>query len=247
MPHRALYDLGSIVGQYRIGQDEDRVGALLPQGSEQGIVVIGLLGVDRVDRQPGPHGRALHGLELLGGGRIGSVAEHPDSLDCRERLLEDVEPLGAQLRRQHGDPGHVAARAAETRHEPGLHGIDAAERHDDRDRPGRVSRRADGARSHRDDHVDIRPNQLGGQAREPAEVALRESILERDVLPRQVAQLAHRLPEVRVPSAAWARRLEPSDTPELARRLRTGCARCGEETTADRREERPSVHREMAT
>jgi hypothetical protein len=88
---------------------------------------------------------------------------------------------------QHGDPGDVSARAVETRYESGLHGIDATERHDDRDRLGRLPSGTNGARSYRDDHVDIRPRQFGGQAGEAAEVAVGESILECDVRTWHVA------------------------------------------------------------
>jgi hypothetical protein len=105
------------------------------------------------------------------------------------------EPFGTQLWGQHGEAGDVAAWSVQAGHEPSLHRIDPAEGHDDRDRPGCLACRTDGAWSDCDDDVQAQPSEIGGQAGKTVEVTVREPVLELNVLPFQVSKFSHALAE----------------------------------------------------
>ena len=91
-------------------------------------------------------------------------------------------------------PGDVAARARVTDREPHHDGIVDRDRND-RDRRGRVLGEHRGARADGHEHVGCERDQLGQQSRQTFRLALCPAELESEVLPLDIAKLAHALAE----------------------------------------------------
>ena len=137
------------------------------------------------------------GAHLFEDDRVGDVVGIPEQRDARSRrddLLDELKPFRAEVWRNNGVAGDVAARMRKALHQAGPHRI-ANQDHDDRDRRcgglgGAARRRAVGR-----DHVDRQTRQLGRGRRKPLGIAVGAAIFESDGLSFDIAGLAQRLPE----------------------------------------------------
>ena len=111
---------------------------------------------------------------------------------CRHRLLEEFEALPLQLRRQRGQPGHVAAWLREARHEAGRHRV-PSDRGDDRDGLGRVLGREGAGGAGREDDVRLETDKLVREDRMTFLLALRPLVPDDEILSLHVAELTEAL------------------------------------------------------
>ncbi len=79
-------------------------------------------------------------MQLRFRARVGRVGENAARSRLRQKLVQQLEPLGAEGVREHGDAGEIAARAVEARREAKAHRVRGT-RKDDRDRRGGGFRR----------------------------------------------------------------------------------------------------------
>ena len=79
-----------------------------------------------------------------------------------DRLLEQLQPLGAEVGRHHREPGDVSARMREVRDQAGADWI-SHQGHDKRDGGRSALQRTGRDRTVRDDHIDLALNQIGGE------------------------------------------------------------------------------------
>ena len=115
--------------------------------------------------------------------------EHADRPGLRHRLQEDLEALGVEFGGEHVHPRDVAAGPGETRHHAGFEqALAAPKRHDDRDGGGRLLGRENRRRTHRDNEVDRRADQVRRQGRQPLELVLGRPDLEARRLAVDVAE-----------------------------------------------------------
>lgn len=152
-----------------------------------------------------------------------------------------AESLGVELGGEHVHPGDVAAGACETRdHARFDQALAAPKRHDDGDGRRCLLRRDDRWRTHRDDDVDRRPDEVSGQLRKSVEIVLGRANLESRRLPVDVAKLAQRSDQGR----PWDLcRREKTDSPYLPRGLRVGRVRRTEEQKGGENSEYSGGHR----
>ena len=130
---------------------------------------------------------------------------------CRHRLLEEFEPLPLQLRRQRGQPGHVAAWLREARHEASRHRV-PSDRGDDRDGLGRVLGREGAGGAGREDDVRLETDKLVREDRMTFLLALRPLVPDDEILPLHVAELTEALHERRRPGRLRERATRCPDT-----------------------------------
>jgi hypothetical protein len=144
-----------------------------------------------------------------------AVQGHHETADARQ-----LEPLGGDLRSEHGDTGDVASGTGQVGDEAGPHRIAMGD-HDDRNGAGGVAGGPDGRGAAGHDHVDARPDQLASQLGEPLVLTRRYPGLERDVPPLEVPQLLQPLDW-----AFWIQREcrgdQKADARDPGRRLRRG-------------------------
>jgi hypothetical protein len=111
------------------------------------------------DDQRDAEGRCCF-LRLSQLGLLVFLSRGEDGKACRtrDRLLEELQTLSGQGRLRDGNPGHVASRLRQARHESlRLHG---AADHDDGDCLRRVLRRVDCLVADGDDHIRSELDQL---------------------------------------------------------------------------------------
>jgi hypothetical protein len=111
-----------------------------------------------------------------------------------EYLLQELEPLGAELGRHQRKAGDVAARTRKARDDAVADGV-GAHRHHDRDRARRVAGRQHRRRREGDEHVDLHFHELCRKRRHVLELAFAPADLEPVILALGVTELAHPLPE----------------------------------------------------
>src|SRR5262249_18425751 len=113
--------------------------------------------------------------------------------DTRKTFLQQLHALADQLTRDHGQPREVSTRPSEAGDESRLNRI--GKRHkDNRNCLDRVSRNLRCRSPESDDAADPEADQLGGDSAKVC-VALRESILDNDILSFDVAEVFQSLPE----------------------------------------------------
>src|SRR5262249_62178905 len=109
-------------------------------------------------------------------------------------LLEQLESLAAQVRRDNAEPGGIPARSRKAVHQTRSDRI-ADDRHDDRYRSGCALESLGGRRAARDQDVDIAPREVGGELRKPLYSVLAPSPFDRDRLPLDIAELPQPIEE----------------------------------------------------
>ena len=179
---------------HRIAGQQHGIGPLARQYGERAGEIVGAARLDRGEREAQARRRVAH---LFEDHRVGDVVGIPQQRDARRRrddLLDELQPLRAEVRRNNGVAGDVAARMRKALHQSGPHRI-ADQDHDDRDGRcgglgGAARRRAIGH-----DHVDRQTRQIGRRCRKPPGIAVGAAIFESDGLSFDIARLAQRLPE----------------------------------------------------
>ena len=84
-----------------------------------------------VDMPPDRCRRRFHVPDrALGGNRVGRIDKQAEARGDRHHFVQKAQPFCAQLRLHVVDAGEIAARAAEARHETGLHGVGAGGKDD---------------------------------------------------------------------------------------------------------------------
>jgi hypothetical protein len=171
--------------------------------------------------------RFRNSLQVADGPSAARV-EHADRSGSRHRFQEQFESLGIELSGEHVHAGDVAAGPRETRNHAGFHQTLAAPKaHNDGDGRSRLFGRQNSGRTHRDDDVDLHPDEVSSELRKPAEIVLGRAHLESHRLPFDVTELAQRLDEC---GPLSLRGREEADPPYLPRLLPLGGERRGEES-----------------
>jgi hypothetical protein len=237
---RELSDLGSHVELHGTAGDVERVGSCPGHRGEHALQIARSTSVEANDRHPqGPGGR-LHRLE--GHQRARRKDQDRHAGEFGHQFFEQRQPLPRNLRadilRQ---PGNVAAGARDVRDEPGPDGI-ANVNHDDRDRRGGLLCRDDMRVATRHDDVDLEPDQVLGELREPLQLPVGEAVLDYHVPSRDVAKIPQAvfegLHEVRRLLARRAQQIP--DPGNLPRRLGLGGER--RDCEADSKNDREPHH-----
>ena len=136
----------------------------------------------------------LRGFELGSADPVVPDDSHP--LKPGRDFLEKLELLAGELRLVEPDPTDVLPRPSEARHEPARHRVRLEVNPDDRDRRRGLHGGTDPERTGDDrdtgqhDDVDLSPNELADEGREPIRVFFRSAILDRHRLALDPAQLA---------------------------------------------------------
>src|SRR4029450_3787401 len=116
------------------------------------------------------------------------------------------------------------------------------DRHDDRDRPGRLLRRQDRWRRCRNDDIHLEAHEFAREVSKTFDPLLRPSILNRDLLALNPPQLAQALPEgLEETLGSWVSRGargEKTYAGNLRRRLRFSGERHHEEAEGDEEPDR---------
>src|SRR5262245_38885927 len=127
------------------GSHRERIGALLHHGSECGLEVDARAHAYGDDRHTQRRCRSLDLLELKDIGGVVGIPEKGYARDGWNSLLENLQPLGTDVRAKDGVAGNISSRSGEAWHEPSAHRI-ADRDHDDRNRDsGLLGRKACGA------------------------------------------------------------------------------------------------------
>ena len=186
----------------------------------------------------------LHHVARRALGECTGLPEHGDAGYVREHILEQLQALGGQLWGEKGEPSQVPSRLRQAGDEPILDRI-PHDRSNDGDGHSCLSG-GNGSRCiARDDEVDVKANQLHRQIREMLDLALREPILDRDVLILNIAELTQALPEG-VDRRERVGGLRPSSQEEANlrdfRRLLRACRERPSRRAAEQRDELAPFH-----
>src|SRR5439155_25670556 len=104
--------------------------------------------------------RAGGGLERFDRSPAVRIVEDRDARETRQRFLEQLQALAAELGLQREDAGDVTARATEALDQTRCDRIVVIDDHDDRDRRGRLLRSAYRGVIGREDYVDLELDQV---------------------------------------------------------------------------------------
>lgn len=181
--------------EHRVCNYEERRYALFDHCDEGGVELVGTSGLQELKLHS--H-RPRHDLQVRYRdrlGRIGRVRKDRHTVGLGDGLLEQLQPLAECCHADaEGQPRDVPTRARKAYDQPERNRI-AAAYHDDRNRPGGVLG-CDGWRRRRCyDDVHLEPDQLGRELGQPVGPALRESIVDDDVLPLSPPVRAQPFPE----------------------------------------------------
>jgi hypothetical protein len=126
----------------------------------------------------------------------GFVRVHEDARagQARQRFLQDLQPLGGQVRPEEGRAGDVAAGSGQARHDPGLDRV-ADDCHDDRHDRRRPLGRQRGRGALGDDDVGLELDEFRGQGGQALVLAVGPPVVDRDVLPLDVPVVAQPEPQ----------------------------------------------------
>jgi hypothetical protein len=126
----------------------------------------------------------LHDARMRG--RHG-IPQYTDPPCVRDGFREHLQLLCGEFGEQHRQPSDVSTRMSEARDVSNADGIGMVGEYDG-DRLGRLSGKLNGGRRRREDHVDVRTDQIG---REVAQLvfAFRPAELDDDVLALDVAKV----------------------------------------------------------
>ncbi len=119
----------------------------------------------------------LEVLDCLRMVRSGRIPQDDDPAKAWYRLLEQLQPFGAEFRQHDRQPGDVSPRSRKTCDDAGSDRI-GDDRHDDGDGGRGALSRLGCLCGVRDDHIDFALNEVGGQLREPGVVAVGRSPLD---------------------------------------------------------------------
>src|SRR5262245_21706138 len=221
----------------RFGGHRERIGALLHHCCECGLELDARTHAYRHDRHTQRRCRSLYLFELEDIGGVVRIPEKGYARDGWNNLLENLQPLGTDVRANDGVAGDISSRSGEAWHEPGAYGI-ADRDHDDGDRGGGlVSREACGRAEGRNDvhrATNERRRGLGESLRHS--IAIR--IVEGDVLAFEVTEIAQPVTE----GVPVERVVDNADARDLPRLLRARRERPRSRRAADKRNEVAALH-----
>ena len=200
--------------------------------------------LERAEAEPKGHGRALRGLPVAGRPGQGGFPQDGDPGNPGRRVLQQGEALARDVGRDVDSQSRdVAPGPSEACHEARSDRV-RRQRHDDRDGRRRPLGEGDRLVAPRHDRIDVQPDELRHQRRQPLDLAVGESVLEPEILPLDVAQPPEPVLERPQDPARSGLGFPTSrgrpDTP--SHRLRLGGERRGEEAEEPRRDECAPVH-----
>src|SRR5438034_5219754 len=203
------------------GGHRERIGAFLHHCCECGLQLDARAHAYVDDRHTQRRCRSLYLLELEDIGGVVWIPEKGYARDGWNCLLENLQPLGTDVRSKDGVTGDISSRSGEAWHKAGAHGI-ADRDHDDGNRGGGLlGRQARGRAVGRND-IDRATNERRRGLCEPLRHAVTILIVEGDVAAFEVAEIPQPVPEgvshgrVVDDADAWDfRRLLPARTPHL--------------------------------
>jgi hypothetical protein len=111
------------------------------------------------------------------------------------QLRQNLEAFCRQQRGENGNAGEVPFRLRQVADQAGGDRIDTGHEHD-RDRRGRLHRRADCRHGPGNDHIDLAGDEFGRQCRESVILALGKQVFDRDVSPFDIAGVAQSLADL---------------------------------------------------
>ena len=185
-------------------------------------------------------GSRLHLADLVHGTGVARIGNDGQPAQIGNELAQYIQPLAGEIGRLDRQPGDVAARPRETRHQAGAERIDR-DREDDRDRRGRLPDRVDRA-ARRHDDIDFQPDELGGKLGETLALSLGPAILDRDGTAHAPAELVQAPHESCVPIVPVRRRTHTQNAD--GGQLRRLCAQPQRPRggAADSQQERAAFH-----
>ena len=164
--------------------------------------------LDRDQRDPGGRRRHPQLIEYRHVGRVVHVPQEGEARDRGDRLLEELQSLGTEIRAEDGIAGDVFPGLSQARDQPGPDRIADAD-HDDRDGGGRLLGRAGRRRTEGRDQVDRAADQRRRRRCQPVGLPFPVAIFEGDVPALLIAEIAQaaaeRVPYRRVVEDADAR------------------------------------------
>jgi hypothetical protein len=213
----------------KVGHLEERTGLPGRDGLKRGIEFFGHFGLRRQQRDTELPRRGLYLSPLLRGVWPGRVPQDRHAIDGRHHLLQELEELAHDLRtREEGQSRNVPAWSREARGEAAPDGI-ARRRHDDSDR----GRRVPGGRGRQlhpgEGDVDVEPDELARELRQPIGSPLRRAVLDHEVLALDPSERTKALAERGAVIFSRAPELQGADAVDLPSRLRLGGERRGED------------------
>ena len=146
--------------------------------------------------------------------RISRIPKDSQPGERGNRLLQQLDVLGAHLGDHAGGAGEVRAGPGEAIHHATRDRI-SHRYEDNRNGSGRLLCRQCGLRGERYDHVDLKPHELRGQFGQLVKLAFRPSKLEGDILALDVAEL----PKAVAQRLERCRRIGPQDADARGPRL----------------------------
>src|SRR5262249_30991075 len=176
------------------GSHRERIGALLHHGSECGLEVDARAHAYGDDRHTQRRCRSLDLLELKDIGGVVRIPEKGYARDGWNSLLENLQPLGTDVRAKDGVAGNISSRSGEAWHEPSAHRI-ADRVHEDRNGGrGLLGRKACGRGVGRNT-VHRATYERCRSLCEPLRHPVTIRIVEGDVAALEVAEIAQPVPE----------------------------------------------------
>ena len=186
---------GLVVNQeHRVQQDEERPDTILSHRRKGSVDLAGTLCPQGLKSHPQCQRGDLRFSQLGRVGEIGWVPEDGHPGDLGHHFPEQPQLFSHQLVRVDGQAGDVSPWPCDADDESGRHGIINV-RHDDRNRLGRLFSSLGYYGPHRNDHVHLETDQLGGKVREAFVLPLRPSVHKNDALIFDIADIAQPSPE----------------------------------------------------
>jgi hypothetical protein len=150
--------------------------------SERVFELVGAAHLEDMYPHPDFGGGTLCLFNLESSGWFGRVPENGYLGQVRHGLLEKLQTLGDGLTSLPSQSRDIPPGVRKATHEPEADRIRWHDHHD-RDRLCRGEPRLNRVVNRRNDDIDVELHQLGGEVREPRDVAMRPSPLYGDVLP----------------------------------------------------------------
>ena len=145
-----------------------------------------------------------------------------------------------------GQARDIAARAGEASDETAADGI-GHRRHDDGDGTGRALGCLDDRRRNPDDDLHLEPHELGRHLRQALRLAGRPAVLDDEVAPFDIAQLAQPLAKALNRGVRAGSQGQEADAVGLARLLSAGDSRRRYQPDPRRREKDTAIHQGIRT
>src|SRR5262249_39229565 len=222
MLERQVRDLACLLDEKGFPGDDDGLDAFARQTREAAFDVIGSASVDRQHPLADLRCNSPYSGQLSGMRRVRRIEQYADARQPGYGDRQQLEILLAQFSVIAGQAGHVSPRPRQARREAVGDRI-GPYRHDDRNGGGRPLCRRGWGGPGPHDPVSLRWPKLGGQARKPPGLSVREARIDEVILSLDIPELAHSQVEGAV-TASFQERLarseiEKPETPHFSRLL----------------------------